>query len=266
MGAGDSRLCLIPFSVFWGGHMEQGFGDRYVGFLTRAFLGGLIVASTGLYSRPVQAEIPKEIHQACLKASDYQGCIKANMNKPVSDSTNSGQMMNGAKDRFGLPMLDPGRFKGPVSDSYGGEFYLDLKSIRALKNSGNYGRYFAWEMVYRAIANPVAPTAGYQMQTSGGSTNCQGSAYGSFGGAYGSSNCYSTPPTSVFIPGMAGFAGGPRQILMTYVIDCIDQTYQVNKKGRWVALGSGEYNLTSKLAVAICSSKANGELPRGEEI
>ena len=254
----------MPISIFLGGHGGQVFRGRYVGFLTRAFLGGLIVASTGLCSRPVQAEIPKEIHQACLKASDYQGCIKANMDKPVSEPANSGQVMGGAKDRFGLPMLDPVRFKGPILASDGGDFYIDYKSFRALKNGGDYGRYFAWEMIYRWIDDPVAPTSGYQMQTSGGSTNCYGSAYGSLGSAYGSSNCYSTPPTSVFIPGMAGYSGGARQSPVTYVIDCIDQTYQVNKKGRWVALGGHAF--ISKIAALVCSGKVDRELAKGEEI
>lgn len=256
----------MRLSFFFSGQKKQRCSCGYTEPLTRSLLSGFIFASTTFLANVVHAEIPEAIHQACLKASDYQGCIKANMDKPVSESTNSGQVMGGAKDRFGLPMLDPARFKGPVPDSYGGEFYLDLKSTRALRNRGNYGRYFASEMIYRWIDAPVAPTAGYQMQTSGGSTNCYGSAYGSLGGAYGSSKCYSTPPTSVYIPGMAGYAGGPRQSPITYVIDCIDKTYQVDKKGRWVGLGGGDNNLTSKLAAYICSSKENEGLSRGEEI
>ena len=164
-------------------------------------------------------------------------------------------------DRFGLPALDPKRYGTPSMSSDGSmEFYHDFNSLRLLKNKGEYGRYIAWDYILRWMAEPIAATPGYQMQTSGGSTQCYGSAYGLYGGAYGSSNCYTTPPSTVYIPGNAGSQGGARQRTLTVVLDCIDRTAQYDKKGPWKPFTD------EKFADKICTARTDPAVPRGEEI
>jgi len=164
-------------------------------------------------------------------------------------------------DRFGLPALDPKQYGEPVLSSDGTiDMYIDFKSFRTLKNKGEYNRYFAWEEIGRWMADPIAATPGYEMPTSGGSTRCHGSAYGSYGSAYGSSNCYTTPPSSIYIPGSSGSAGGPRQKTITVILDCIDRTVQYDKRGNWKPF------TREKLADYICSKRSDQTFQKGEEI
>ena len=164
-------------------------------------------------------------------------------------------------DRFGLPTLDPKRYGEPNVSSDGKmDYYTDFKSFRLLKNKGEYNRYFAWEEIGRWMADPIAATTGYQMQTSGGSTQCYGSAYGSYGSAYGSSNCYTTPPSSIYIPGSSGSAGGPRQKTITVILDCIDRTVQYDKRGKWKPFTA------EKFADKLCAMQSDPTVQRGEEI
>ena len=96
------------------------------------------------------AQVPDVPHQQCLKAADYQGCIKANSGESGRSSPESS---SSGVDRFGLPLLDKKRFSGPEpAFSSGGtsaDIYHDAKSFRLLKHNGSYGRYMAYETVVR---------------------------------------------------------------------------------------------------------------------
>jgi len=238
--------------------------------------------SLAIITPNVRAELSKEVQKACLRAADYQGCVKANMNtgmeRIVPDSNQKIQQSQGAVDRFGFPLLDRKRYKGPFVAGEG-ELYYDMGSIRTLKNKGEYGRYLAWEMVARWIAAPVAPTPGQNIEISGASTQCSGFSnayanangytYGSsfsmngYSNGYASSYCSTTPGSSYYLPGTPGSAGGPRQILNTFVIDCIDRKFQMNKRGSWKVIDNSDF---TQLADIYCPLLARKDAPKGEEI
>jgi hypothetical protein len=202
------------------------------------------------------SQVPSAIHEQCLKAADYSGCAKANSG---NTSPRESAEQASSVDRFGLPKLDSKRYSGPrvVEDA---DFYDDLASIRTLLNKGAYGRYVAYEKVLRWYQEATPGSSGYSIPITGSSTNCYGSAfgnsYGGYGSTYGNSNCYTTPGTSINVPGTAGLAGGPRQAIMKTVIDCVEKTYQVDGKGRWK---SWESTYTT-----LCNNASR--LPKGEEI
>jgi len=213
----------------------------------------------------VYGQVPDALHQQCLKAADYQGCIKANS----GDSGRSSQESSSSGvDRFGLPLLDKKRFIGPepIASRSGtsADLYTDAKSFRLLKHNGSYGRYMAYETIVRFYKNPSAETPGYSVPIGGGSTSCYGSAYGnsfgSFGSAYGSSNCYSTPPTAMYVPGSPGSAGGGMQYTNIAVLDCVDMTYQLNRKGRWSKISQPGRDAN------FCKAAMEGLFPQGEEL
>lgn len=158
-------------------------------------------------------------------------------------------------DRFGLPSLDPKRFIRQTDDTDSFDGYLDVSSVRKMKNKGAYGRYIEYVNVIRDIESPMPATAGYQVEISPGKTNCYGSAYGSYGTAYGSSNCTTSAPTYMNVPGSAGRLGGPRQTLSTVYWDCLDNTAQADKKGSWK-----KYKSANFLCKLIDSLPEGGEL------
>jgi hypothetical protein len=180
------------------------------------------------------------------------------------------QSSGGGVDRFGLPALDKKRYVGPqTSMSEGGvsaDIYTDMYSFRMLKHNGTYGRYIAYETLVRFNRAPSSGSPGFSVPMGGGSTSCYGSVYGnnfgSFGGAYGSSNCTTTPPTTVYVPGEPGSAGGPMQYTNITILDCIDMTSQVIRKGRWRKIEPGYRD------DGYCKLVLEGKvtLPKGEEI
>lgn len=158
------------------------------------------------------------------------GCVKAHSSNGLSDSKESDLSK---VDRFGLPTLDSKRFiKNDTPEIADADFYTDLESFRALKNKGQYGRYFSYNWLMRWYRKPTPGTAGYSVPVYGGTTNCYGSAYGGYGSAFGSSNCYSTPGYSFQVPGTAADPGGPMQKTLTFIVDCVDKTQQFDK-GKW---------------------------------
>jgi hypothetical protein len=226
-----------------------------------AFFLGSCAAWSG-----ASAQVADALHQQCLKAADYQGCVKANSNGGAQMNE---QTSGGGVDRFGLPVLDKKRYVGPeTSMSEGGigaDIYTDMNSFRMLKHNGTYGRYIAYETLVRFYRAPSSGSPGFAVPMGGGGTSCYGSVYGnnfgSFGSAYGSSNCTTTPPTTVYLPGEPGSVGGPMQYTNITILDCIDMTSQVNRKGRWKKIQPGYRNQ------GYCKLVLEGKvaMPKGEE-
>lgn len=202
------------------------------------------------------SQTPSAIHEKCIKAADYSGCVKTNSGNTLSKENTE---PTSSVDRFGLPKLDSKRYFGPqvVGDS---DWYNDAASVRTLLNKGTYGRYVAYDEVIRYYQEAIPGSSGYSIPITGNSTNCYGSAFGSYyggyGSAYGNSNCSTTPGTSMNVPGTAGIAGGARQKVKKNVIDCVEKTYQVDNKGSWK---SWESTYTT-----LCNNASR--LPKGEEI
>jgi hypothetical protein len=207
----------------------------------------------------VFAQVPDALHQQCLKAADYQGCVKAN--SPIGTQKDE-QSSGGGVDRFGLPVLDAKRYEADSTNGTGDtDYYTDLSSYRMLLNRGKYGRYVAWEVVVRKHVEGTAGTSGYSVPVVGARTNCFGSAYGGTHGGYGSSNCYTSPGLSMQVPGKTGMAAGPRQITITTVLDCVDRTFQAGGKGRWKNWSETK---STTYFESVCKEKS--AYKKGEEI
>lgn len=204
--------------------------------------------------------MPAAIHDQCLKAADYSGCVKINSSR----ASHGGSSSEGVVDRFGLPKLDGPRFKGPdyIPGRDGGiDVYLDLASIRALKSNGDYGLYIAWNEIMRFYVPAIPGQPGYSIPIAGDKINCSGSAHGSVYGSqlstYGSANCYTTPGIAMLVPGVNEVPGQPAEMIYKSVINCSDKTKRLNDKSPWKPWQS------SMSYSELCGFL--NRLPRGEE-
>ena len=148
--------------------------------------------------------IPEALHEQCLQAADYLGCVKANSNPAVTQQT--------GVDQFGLPIpansVPHQRQDGTVS-------YFNPDSIAAVRNKGSYGRYITWTYTYHYIQKPTAGywTPGYQQCSKVGTIK----------------TCRTVGQR--YIPGTPG---GPRSTSWRVYGDCVDYTAKwVNDGNPW---------------------------------
>ncbi len=183
----------------------------------------LLIPFTMHSSAWASAEVSEDVHEKCLKAADYLGCVEAQTDgiSPITKSNNV--------DRFGLPT--PGgavahiRRDGTISD-----FFPD--SVVAVKNKNKYGRYLSWRYIYHYI-DPGVP--GYWKP---GTQICTG--HGSL------RRCIRTP--SVFVRGRPS---GPRSTSWRVDGDCVDYTAKWEKDGEpWKSLTGGRHFESEKVEEA----------------
>ena len=169
------------------------------------------------------AEVSEDVHEKCLKAADYLGCVEAQTDG-ISALTTSKNI-----DRFGLPT--PGgavahiRRDGTIS-------YFFPDSVVAVKNKNKYGRYLSWQYTYH-YNDPGTPS--YWRP---GTYQCNGQ--GIF------RQCVQTP--SVFVKGRPS---GPRSASWKVFGDCVDYTAKWEKDGEpWKSLNGGRNFESEKIEEA----------------
>lgn len=168
------------------------------------------------------AQVDPGVHERCLKAADYTGCVTTQTNglvKPaVQGETRDSDgwcIAKKGKDRFGLPKLVGWKYR---ENEDGNVVYWESK-WRLIPYTGE-SRYIGRRFVDRYYDEGVAPTPGYSRSVGSDTTTC--SSYGSYGRA--TTNCYTTPAPTLRIPGSAGRAAGVRSGKWTKVYDCVDKT------------------------------------------
>ncbi|MDA0963918.1 MAG: hypothetical protein O3C02_02525 [Cyanobacteria bacterium] len=178
----------------------------------------ILLALTGLTSGLAEAhassEIPESIHERCLQAKDYAGCIQANK------INLSGQISAGQNDRFGLPVpansIAHQRTDGTIS-------YFFPDSVQAVSHKGRRDRYLTWRYTYHY---QQAPTAGYWTP---GKLSC------SFVGSIKSCSMVGRR----YVPGTPG---GPRSNTWQVVGDCEDYTAKwLNDRRSWQSLRDRDF-------------------------
>jgi len=179
---------------------------------------GLGLIDTTLAVQPVTAftSIPERIHEQCLNAKDYLGCVKAN-----SDPSTLNQS---GPDQFGLPVpagsVPNQRQDGTIS-------YFFPNSIAGVKNKGRYGRYITWTYTYHYNQQPRPGywTSGYRQCDRVGKTEvCR-----QVGQRY-----------------IRGQRGGPTAITWRVFGDCVDYTVKWKNDGQaWQSINKEERNFES---------------------
>jgi hypothetical protein len=145
--------------------------------------------STSVNSRK---EIPPEIHNLCLEAKDYAGCVQAQI--------------------LGAPK-DDGKKRWERDD--GNTVVFDPSSVKALKMNGKHGRYLEYRYVLRGVQ---AGTAGFNspgvQMPSTATTNIVGStAFTTI-----------TPGATVGAVSIPGRPGGAFSTSWRVEVDCLDYT------------------------------------------
>lgn len=166
-------------------------------------------------------EIPEKLHEQCLQAADYMGCVKANLNPA--------KLQPASIDRFGLPIPQGAvanvRRDGTIS-------YFFPASVQGVMTKGTYGRYLTWKYSYHY--NQAARN-GYW---TGGSISC--SSVGTI------KNCRIVGRT--YVP---GYSGGPRTMSWQVIGDCVDYTAKwINNRESWQQLSGGRSFESEKLEEA----------------
>ena len=163
-----------------------------------------LISSVGFSINSAQSfeAISETLHEQCLKATDYIGCVKANSNPGLTEQS--------GVDNFGFRIPDN---SVPHRRSDGTISYFFPKSIAGVQNKGSYGRYLTWTYTYHYIQKPTAGywTPGFQQCSKIGSIRTCRTA-----GRH-------------FIPGQQG---GPRTTTWRVYGDCKDYTAKWKDDGK----------------------------------
>jgi len=189
-------------------------------------------------------------HDSCANTRDYEGCMRyrgASRQSTYSNTRPSG----GGFDLLGMPKI-PGWNYQPAP-SLNTAIYSD-PTLYKLKVRGSYGRYIHSQGIARRYRNASPGTSGTSLTIGSERTNCDSTAYINPSGPYSSyrtgsisTNCTTTPATTINIPGRAAVSAGIVQISMDTVFDCEERTVGIHMdrklKGGWKKLSmSGSEN------------------------
>ncbi|WP_156097924.1 hypothetical protein [Synechococcus sp. KORDI-100] len=206
----------------------------------------------------VAQKISDEIHNRCVNAKDYSGCIQ--LNSPESSDSSkkafgSGDNSDGEKcysdgfcvakagvDQLGLPKVVGWVYKYYATSN---EVLYMLPQMFRVPHQGQPDRYAAREHVIHYYQQPVAGTSGYYRDATPAKTICRpNTTYTGPGPAFkwvdgvlhqrtdGGQTCTTTNPTKEFVPGTPATPGGPRKAVAIQVVDCKDKTYAWYKNGK----------------------------------
>lgn len=225
---------------------QQSMGSRAIG---SKLLALLLTSSCTQMSTPLaRAEVDPRVHEACLKAADYMGCVNAQTNgierteRKEEECDSTGACIAGkGEDRLGLPKIAGWKYT-TLPD--GTVIYYEI--IGAKKREGQFAsaykyiphkkgkRYIGRRMVVHWYDPGAAGTPGYTTSYGGGNTTC--SSYGGYGSVQ--TFCNTSQPIKTYIPGRPGRAAGARSMSGVNVLDCKDKTsafYEDGKnlRGNW---------------------------------
>ena len=208
------------------------------------------------------------IHEKCLKAVDYEGCMEyskgtqtstsiRNKNVDCSQKICTPEEAKGQVDNLGMKVIPGWKFFDMPAKRGSG---FTNPEVYKVKVNNQFGRYINLKMIIRYYQEPQAATPGYSSSIGGGSTNCYG---------VGSSiSCYTTPPTQLNIPGRAAVPGGIVQENYDYILDCEDEVWgkhlnerlikSKNNKGKlrkWVKFSETDDNFVKYTGITFCKNK-----------
>jgi hypothetical protein len=195
------------------------------------------------------AEVGPEVHEKCLRAADYEGCVKAQLGgistgNTVSEFCDRDGMCIAGKgdDRLGLPKVTGWQYfvdrDGDVwyYESRGKERMVNglLKSLYHVIPHKGEKRYIGRRVVLHWYDPGEAATPGRTISFGSTETTCN--SYGYYSST--TTRCSTTPPIRTYVRGTAGRPASARRSSRVEVVDCRENTYAVyddgvKLRGKW---------------------------------
>ena len=224
--------------------------------------GPFVYPSQGVVRQAEMSEwvaqgVSKDMHERCLAAKDYLGCIQSNSGQSsgASGSTKDSASILGREKCFdnGVCIARSGQDQLGLAKIVGWMYYYSPEhntvnywnpEAKRVPHKGQPARYIAENNVQHYYQQPVAARPGYYREISPAKTTCTPTYSGGNwvnGGSVGHSiykknisgqTCTTSSPTKVWVAGTPGTAGGPRKYSFVDVIDCQDLTHATYHQGR----------------------------------
>ena len=228
--------------------------------------------------------VSKNIHERCLAAKDYSGCIQSNTGQSPGEPTqaqNSESIFGREKcfDDTGNCIAQPGRDQLGMPkivgwfysyNNYGNNTVLYWEpEAKRVPHKGQPARYIAIKFIEHYYQQPVAAIPGYYREITPAKTTCTPTYNG--GGSWvrdkngilryknnvSGQTCRTSSPKKTWVAGTPATPGGPRKYSYVKVSDCQDLThanyYQGRLRGNWSKYVGNEAQAMKK----ACSQRAS---------
>ena len=227
-------------------------------------LAGVVLSSSSHEASVLVAQVVnQEVHNLCLEAKDYAGCVQSNGGQSHAGMGGSGQNQDsGLKencsadnvciakpgtDQLGFPKVVGWTYKYWTSSNV--VQYWKVPPMR-VPHKGQPDRYVALNYIEHYYQQPITATAGYYVETSPKKKTC----LPTFGGGTwingqwkpnpAGKTCTTTEAQKSWVPGTPAVEGGPRSRSWVQVFDCKDKTkaQYVNGRlrGNWPSMNGGD--------------------------
>ena len=219
--------------------------------------------------------VSDEIHQSCLVASDYSGCIRSNSGEPTSRANQFNEtdqssdqekcwdngvcIAKSGQDQLGMNKVVGWNYSYNPSDNT--VLYWNLPAKR-VPHRGQPDRYIAVNFIEHYYQQPIAAKPGYYREITPAKTECK-PTYG--GGMWvngkwqqnrSGQTCTTSAPTKIWVAGTPGVQGGPRRRSWVRVTDCEDMTLASYINGQL----RGNWSKATKNNQAFCNNRSDLEI------
>jgi len=245
----------------------------HVGFLaTSSLLAGVALSFfSGEGAVLVAQSVSQEIHERCLSAKDYSGCVQSNQGRDPAgvqgvsadgDAGGGEQCFAGnvcvAKpgvDQLGLPKVVGWMYKYWPSSNVVQYWQMPPRRV---PHKGQPDRYVALKYVEHYYQQPIAATPGHYVEITPKRKTCI-PTYG--GGTWvngkwkpkpAGQTCTTTAATKSWVSGTPAVPGGPRARSWVQVFDCQDKTKAQYVNGRL----RGDWPSMKRRDAGFCSKRS----------
>ena len=246
----------------------------HVGLLaTSSLLFGVALSSfSGEDSVLVAQSVDQEIHERCLSAKDYAGCVQSNQGHGPAGvlGASAGGEAGGSEqcsagnvcvakpglDQLGLPKVVGWMYKYWPSSNVVQYWQLPPRRV---PHKGQSDRYVALNYVEHFYQQPIAATPGHYVEITPKRKTCI-PTYG--GGTWvngkwkpkpAGQTCTTTAATKSWVAGTPAVPGGPRSRSWVQVFDCKDKTKAQYVNGRL----RGDWPSMNRRDAGFCSKRSD---------
>lgn len=237
------------------------------GAIRRALCVNSAIACISIATEPqhAMADVDPQIHEKCLRAADYSGCVNTQTygakspNPPVEPCDKYNWCIAGkGRDSLGMEKIEGWMYKTLVN---GDVKYEEVKSEKvspggiyerlwyAIPHKGEK-RYVGYRTVRHSYDTGSPGSPGYRQTFGPNTTSCSG--YGS--GGLATIFCNTTPPMSTYVPGTSGRPAGFKREFLVGVFDCKDRSDAIYEIGGGIWKGwqkRGQYDYMPKACEQI---------------
>jgi hypothetical protein len=233
---------------------------------SRSRLAALFTALSVTTLHPAVAD-QSQMHQRCLEARDYQGCMRYSSKAESSPKSTTAQercfsdgscIAGKGKDMLGWPKISGFRYR-----EYPKEMYVTYSPPTPLRVSvrGSLDRYITSRIIYRRYRQARASKPSTRITLGDGKSTTECNVDGTIrtdsypiwpqvSSSMHSTldadiNCETTPPVTFQSSGTPGRAAGVYQTTVDWIYDCKDKTYAYHRdnqiRGKWKPLDHSSY-------------------------